>query len=272
MTKEIWRPDWTEQENQILIDNYGKISPKKIVKLLSNKRTICGLKQHALSLGLKGNSCLSKKKYFHNDNFFDKPNIENSYLAGFIAADGCLFTMPSGKTSLKLNLQKKDEQILYTFKRQMEYTGPISNYILEGREYSLFQIHGANNCAYHLEKYWNITNRKTYTLKKPNVSNYKLSLAYFIGFFDGDGCWCETTYNGEKRYCLSISGTKEMMLWVKNLLNKLVPEIGDTKIYYYPKRSKAYLYKASGKRALQIRSKLNNIIDIPWKFSRKWTN
>lgn len=39
---------------------------------------------------------MALKKYSYNDNYFRTPNLENSYWAGFIAADGCVYKGHTG--------------------------------------------------------------------------------------------------------------------------------------------------------------------------------
>ena len=49
-----------------------------------------------------------------NETFFEKPSRVNSYWAGFIAADGCVY-----RNTLKITLSKKDKAHLEALSSQL---------------------------------------------------------------------------------------------------------------------------------------------------------
>lgn len=76
---------WTDEEDKILQENYGKISMKDLRCLL--KRSDGAIYSRVKKFHLVGSHSLNRK-YERNDNYFSVPNLENSYWAGFLAADG----------------------------------------------------------------------------------------------------------------------------------------------------------------------------------------
>jgi len=266
--------NWTEQEIDILKQNYGKISRKDLIKLLPNKNIKpTSITRYAWKLGLHGNMSIGRRLYSFNEHYFDKPNIENCYWAGFIAADGCLMNKSYG---MQISLSIKDKCILENFKKHIDFSGPISERIRTDKKtgsvfnYCNISIWCANQWHNKLLEHWNITQNKTYTLIPPN--NYiknQLAYAFLIGFFDGDGCWREYNMNGYRKYSFGLSGTQPMMEWCKYQLNNLVPE---DKFINIPKRGNYWVYQACGQRAVKIKEQLNSIVDIPWKLERKWKN
>lgn len=259
---------WTEEEINLLKANYGKISAKNLAKLFEYKN----IKQDSISrqawkLGLKGDMSIARRLYSFNENYFNIPNIENCYWAGFIAADGCLSNKSYG---LHIILSQKDTQILENFKQHTSYNGPIPirTRVSNDFHYCEIAIWCAKKWHEKLLEHWNITQNKTYTLQPPNAYiNNELAHAFLIGFFDGDGCWRNYNIDGYKKYSFGFSGTEAMMLWCKQVLNNLIPE---DKPIDVPKRGNYWVYQACGERALKIREKLNKIVDIPWRLQRKW--
>lgn len=79
---------WSEYELDLLNNSYGKISTRKLSKLLSN-RSMQSINHKASKLSIKGSLSLHKKATV-NDNFFSEYNALSCYYAGLIAADGCI--------------------------------------------------------------------------------------------------------------------------------------------------------------------------------------
>ena len=76
--------------------------------------------------------------------------------------------------------------------------------------------------------------RKSLILKPPKISK-NFFLPFILGYFDGDGSISKTSqYNN---YSISIQGTKEILLWICEVLNwdakleKRNPD-SDTNSYY----------------------------------------
>lgn len=265
---------WSDEEKEIMKQFYGKIKLVDLRKFLPNRDHIKPSAIHKIAekMGLKADKSICTKEYESNDHFFDKPDIQNCYWAGFIAADG---SITKNKGAIRISLSKKDTIILDHFKSQAGATNPIRFPIKDNYEYCQIQIYN-HKWVQQLEKHWNITQNKNYSLEcpKPYIEN-KLALAYLIGFFDGDGCWRHYMINDDNKYSFSFSGTESMMQWLKKEIDNLVPAIGNKK-ENKPVNIKKYKYNNywilaySGKRACKIRETLKQAVNIPWKLARKW--
>ena len=205
--------------------------------------------------------------YSKNDAFFTIPNILNSFVAGFIAADGCLreriFTRKSHELIISLSI--KDLDYLVQIKNLLEYTGAgpqISNNKCHLR------INSATQYYHDLYNHFNITPNKSLTMSPSRNLSWNNKLAFIVGLIDGDGCIFRN-----KRNCLivEITGSYETCIWVKEVWDQILREhdfIKMTRLYKYKKRH-AYSISLCSKRAECVLNILNNI-DVP-KMERKWS-
>jgi hypothetical protein len=117
-----------------------------------------------------------------DENFFSVPNILNSYWAGFIAADGCIRGYHDHY--LSLGLSKKDISHLEKFKRDLRLSNKITIY---DKHNSCITGLSSNKICDDLKNNFNITPRKSKTLKPPNIKNKTNILSFIAGYIDGDG-------------------------------------------------------------------------------------
>ena len=201
-------------EDLNLLDLNKNLSLMEIQKVLPNRSLVALSKK---IIRLYGN--LNKqKKYLINDNYFSIPNLENSYWAGFIAADGCIKGKKS--TELSIALHRKDEVLLNQFQKDIGYTGPLhySNYKNEPRYVTLNIV--SENFTRFLKTNFNITSRKTFTLQPPENLTQEQSLAFIKGLIDGDGS-IQSLKDG--RVTISIVGNYKILHWIKNIFDALTP-------------------------------------------------
>lgn len=157
-----------------------------------------------------------KRKYPINYDYFSKVNVNNSYFAGLIAADGCVYN-----NVLSLELHKQDIDILNKFSNDIEYNGKL--YYRKNRNTVTLPIR-SKQVAKDLSNNFNIVENKTHILIAPNIS--KKFVPHFIrGYIDGDGSYCSTSYN------ISIRGTENLLSWIKDNLKQNI-EIGNPGIYF----------------------------------------
>lgn len=161
----------------------------------------------------------SGRKYTHNSAFFSKPDIINSYWAGFIAADGHIMRKKNG---VQIRLHKKDFSHLNKFKVAIQGTEPILQSSFDGS--IILCIHDAN-FKYYLNKYYNIVPHKSLILLPPKIKNKEYIRAFIRGYFDGDGC---LTLGGPD-YRFILIGTLEVLAWIKERLKQYL-EIGNPAI------------------------------------------
>ena len=161
-----------------------------------------------------------KVLYGVNDTFFETPNLLNCYYAGFFAADG---NIAKDKRHCTITLSSKDRCWLENFKQDIEFEGPIRDFIMNGKYPSSSIVINSEKIAHDLEVNFNITPAKSLTLIPPNISDESLIDAFICGYIDGDGS-IGLSSNNEKQESLKISilGTFEMMLWIKQRVNVVV--------------------------------------------------
>lgn len=220
-----------------------------------------------------------KKKYKLNENFFEVPNEKNSYYAGFIAADGCIRVRKGVYVTTKtlcFGLSKKDENWLENFKKDIEYTGPIKTYESNGRKFVRMLI-TSNKICDDLEKNFNITPQKTFTLQPPNIVYRNLIDSYICGYIDGDGSVCfSKNRHKQKRVSISIIGTFNLLNWVLERFSEIYSTKREKNIYENKggfggkSGKKVYILSISDKWARTVILKVSNL-NVP-KMTRKWTN
>jgi len=256
---------WTKDETVLLIRLYGDNTPHEIHCKYLSYRTIASIKEKIKKLKIANlitNSILTKHSC--NENFFNEPNLENCYWAGWIASDGNIL-----KNRLCLRIATYDKQVLLNFKesinstntakdRQTKFKNDIQNYSSE------IYIYSESICK-KLKEHWNITAKKSLTLRPPkDYITENLALAYIKGYFEGDGC---LTINPRGYYNIEFVGTYEVLTWIKNYLDKLYPI--DRKESSIRKRKNIYRLAYFGSRAKNIHNVLKNI-NTKYYLPRKW--
>jgi hypothetical protein len=239
---------WSEENIRYLRENFGKIKAKEIAVVLG--RSYDAIHKKAQSLKLIGDKGINRK-YTINDSYFSSINLQNSYWAGFIAADGCIT-----KNYIKIMISIKDIKLLRQFKKDIEYTGPI--YISKKLKRCSLEFR-SSNIIKDLKTQWNIVEKKSLILKPPKVKLTKANfLAYVKGYIDGDG---SIYLEKNKKYLrISIIGTFELLNWIKEKINIRCSNI--------QKYKNIYKFRYSGKMAEYLYRKLNKL--KTFKLTRKW--
>lgn len=201
-------------------------------------------------------------KYNIDEKVFNKKTIISSYWAGFIAADGCIRVRKHGQKNLVITLANKDREHLEKFKAFLKSDKPIYNY--KSRACS-FEISN-NKIINDLLNNFNITEKKTFTLKPPNLEG-DLALSFIIGYVDGDGCF----YINKKddQIDLSITGTEPILRFVEKNLNQLLDI--DTKRKLYDKNNnEIYSIRWGKQQCRKIINSLENLVRQLPTLNRKW--
>lgn len=224
------------------------------------------------------------KKYSVNEDYFAVPNLENSYWAGFIAADGCI----AGRKSnvLQIKLSAKDEILLQRFKDNINYTGNVEhiaakdNVIICGKNSRAnpavnLRITSPKLCD-DLAYIFNIHAKKSLIHEPPSGLTEEQELAFIIGYLDGDG-WIiryvnkiptigypqNTCYPIETGMC----GTEKFLNWIIEKL-KNFSDVKITLKIRKEKNSKIYKLKIPGQFAFDVLTNLSKI-EVN-KLDRKW--
>lgn len=148
------------------------------------------------------------KSFVDNHAFFEKPNRLNSYVAGFIAADGNVY-----KNEVSVQVARSD--ILHLTK-MMHSVAPrlvIKDYADQGVCVAKFKSLQIVN---DLDKVFNIGPAKSLTLGPPNLTRRQDIKAFIAGYLDGDGSVFYPKGKGNWRYInMNFTGAKDILSWVQ---------------------------------------------------------
>lgn len=250
---------WTEEDVAMLISLSEKMMLKDVAKEMG--RTVASVALKANYIGLRGNSKF-KRKYQVNDDFFaNRDSLECCYWAGFIAADGCVGSPK--KNCLRLKVKDTDLDHLETFRSSIGYNGKLHFSHKNENTYACINIH-SKKIVEDLA-WFNITNRKTFTLEPPPLDG-EHALAFLIGYIDGDGCISiEKPKKRSPRLRLSIIGTYNMICWAKTIFDEIAPFSTNAN----PRKvGKVFQYSIASKKALHVLSYLQKV--NVQKLGRKW--
>lgn len=252
--------DWSPEELVIIKNNLRKLTCKEIANLLPG-RTESSVYSQIQKHGW------SKIPHSHNECFFSVPGLGNSYWAGFIAADGTVYT--DGAYTVAIALSSKDKEHLICFKNDCAYTGKIRDYSQKRQEkekdivfsYSKIAVCGAKTWTIDLNNNYNITSRKTFSLEPPKLEGVN-AIAFVCGLIDGDG----SIFGDRPNYLnLSIFGTKNVLEWVKDVLN---PFHSHTTVPWVRPHRSIWQYRVNGCKDMLLRLKeLNAPLPL---MRRKW--
>lgn len=253
---------WTQYEIETLSTFYHLRMTKELADLLPS-RTLSSIFQKARSLNLKANRKLTRKQYQVDDNYFSVPNMENSYWAGFIAADG---NIGDPKDRVRIKLIASDAHHLEVFQRCCNSTSPIMDSYNGLKKYANLEIHGVPQWKDDLRRNFNITPRKSLTLQPPLYLSRENSLAFIAGYLDGDGCiFQEKPPTGHLRLGVQVTGTHEVLRWIKNWFDEIAPSKYQANVCSV---GRVYSYKIVGKKAALV---LRGLLHMPSpKLGRKW--
>lgn len=260
---------WTKEEDNIVIENYHKLTCKEISKLID--RTPCSIMTRACKLGISSKKIskeIYKKRYgtYCNENYFKDLTMENCYWAGFLAADGNI----SDDGKLSLQISDKDFEHCNKFVETIKFTGKISKYVRKnGLGMCAFTVKSEKMCL-DLQRNFNITPRKTLTLCPPNLYEKEHIYSYIIGYIDGDG-WISL----RKKYHtprLGFVGQESILAWILEMLSVLL--VGEEREKFMTKKIQKFTnyctVSMSNLTSVKTILKYLHNYDVP-KLQRKWS-
>lgn len=245
---------WDETSIDIVRELYGKIPVKEIRRLHLPEFTEAAIRCCAKRISVTNES--NRIKYSHDENFFSTRTPISDYWAGFIAADGCVY---SGESTIGIHLCIDDREHLVRFANDTEFTGVVDDRPKENS--SRVRIHSAKKWIRDLRSNYNITERKSLNLTFPCLDN---PFPFILGYIDGDG------YIGiDNGYlCFSMVGTCAFLSSVKDVFDAQFP--GTKRLAIVGKAdANLFRYGIKGVRALKILSYLLSL-PVP-KLGRKWS-
>lgn len=174
----------------------------------------------------------SHSKYIVNHNIFQEDTEESFYLAGFIAADGCVRISKTNKLRdylnyrLQISLSKKDKKHLEMVKSLLGSTHPIHDYLIKNSKknkcwndvWESKLLITSKQIVQDLEKF-NIFPRKSLTYEFPEWMKFHPFKRHFIrGYIDGDGSFYRMKNSND--IVLGIRGTIQFLQSCKDIFEK----------------------------------------------------
>lgn len=184
-----------------------------------------------------------------NENFFASPNLNNSYWAGFIAADGCILDSSPGQKRLQILLKSTDLPHLESLKVEIGggdiYNSSNHDDRTSKTYYGVYYRVFSDKICDDLGRNFNIYPRKSLTHQPPNLVGDSAK-AFIAGYIDGDGCyWLDGRYPR-----IRIRGTEEVLAWIS-------AEFGLKKSIWFDSGTHAIHF--NGKDAVAIRESFKNL-------------
>lgn len=178
------------------------------------KQLNCGV--DAVNSWMKRNNIEAqyKRKYTQDDNFFGADNEQSFYWAGFIAADGYIY---SKRNALKISLASKDRNHIEKFRLDIKSTNKISDY----EKSSEISIYSKQICQ-DLKRF-NIVQKKSLIYAMPEwLIEHPLVHHFLRGYMDGDGSYSKSKSKNRKafQFHLSILGTFKFVNQFMMLLDR----------------------------------------------------
>lgn len=150
-------------------------------------------------------------KFPFTEDYFEIINCESkAYWVGYLAADGCLLRGNG------VYLSSKDIEVLDRFRSDLKVVKKMGKSEINGKDY--FRICLYSNKMYNDLLKYNLTPRKSLTLKPPANLPKDMIRHWIRGYFDGDGC---ITIKAKKpnhlvsRCRFGILGTFEVLNFIK---------------------------------------------------------
>lgn len=166
-------------------------------------------------------------KYKCNEDIFSTDTENSFYLAGFIAADGCIMSKGGSKV-LSIGLSNKDKSHLEKIKNTLEAENPIHDYDVKNSKRNTkwndvikSEIKISSSQIYSDLQRFNITERKTHTLTLPEwIKVHPLRHHFIRGYSDGDGCFSSSIGRGRKvrQVIFQLRGTAAFLTSLRSIL------------------------------------------------------
>lgn len=259
---------YTEAEDNFVKKNALSMTRAAIAKQLG--RSEGSINQRGIRLGVGFQHESKNAIYDKAHDFFETPTLENSYVAGLIAADGWLRPMSSGKVinQVGIALKRSDKHLLEYIRTVTGYTGDIRDFyaFVDGKAYpnSELRISGVPQWLADLKTYWNLTPNKTYTLQPPNEEylTHEQVLAFHVGLIEGDGY---IRFNKGTLTVSMVTASEKFADWISDSWERIVGAKPSRELH---QNGKAHYIIFHGKNARSLCSQLMAI--NVHRLMRKW--
>jgi len=167
-----------------------------------------------------------------NHNIFGEDSERSFYLAGFLAADGCIRISKTNKNSEYVNhrvvicLSKKDEKFLEMIRDLLEsnhefnyYVNKLSKYSDKWNDSECVKISITSKQMVEDLKRFNVVPRKSLIYVLPEwLKTHPLKHHFIRGYNDGDGSFYFCTDIKNKNITWSLRGTIDLLKACKNII------------------------------------------------------
>ena len=183
---------FTQDEKNNIINRYSKnfdslaeLSRDYSCATQTIKKLLLENNIHIRSRGEQAKYTNMKRTKSCDDNYFSNINTYNkAWLLGFLASDG---TIRKERNSIKIGLSAKDKEILEKIKEEVKIERDIKEYTTNNG-FDIVELEWSSaKQKQDLAKYGIIPNKTYFENHLPNFDNDNLTLAYILGYFDGDG-------------------------------------------------------------------------------------
>lgn len=216
ITKEVLQQDYEQlQSMRKIADKYG----------ISRETVRYYIHQYGLEY--------NKLKIYNVDHeFFSRENEESFYIAGFIAADGCV-KKRKNTHELQIGLAQKDKEFLEMIRSKLNAETPVRDFLIKNSKRNSqwndtwkSEITITSEKIYNDLAKFNIVPRKSLVYKFPvAIINNELLHHFMRGYFDGDGSFYKqipTNSDGCNRTIaqtyFTLRGTLDCLYMYKNIL------------------------------------------------------
>lgn len=171
--------------------------------------------------------------YNCDHNFFSRDNEETFYVAGFIAADGCVKTHSSSDNSfqIQIGLSKNDQEHLINIKYLLKSEAPIRDFLIKNSKHNSrwndtwkSELTITSKQMFSDLKKFNIVPRKSLIYTFPEwMKTHPLKHHFIRGYNDGDGSfYIPKLKNGRvaEQIYFSMRGTPQFLTDVRYILEQ----------------------------------------------------
>lgn len=220
-----------------IADNFGRISQRKIAKILGIGKTTVNI--WAEDLGYKF------KKHTVDDNYFNNWSKEMAYIFGYICADGNVAWNPAkGYYCLTITASAKDKEHLEKIRKILKSTKSLL-YAKSTNSYRLI-VNSKTIC--HKLMSMGVLPKKSLILKFPKVSS-RFMKDFIRGYVDGDGSLRYFDRERSPYFELSISSGSRVFLEV---LENKIDECLNINSKISKNKNECYLLRYSCARGLKL--------------------
>lgn len=261
-----WRDDqlYSVEEDKYIQEHAQEMTRAEIGLELG--RSEGSVYQRGLRLGVSFKNPDKCAKYDKNHEFFAIPTVENSYIAGWLAADGWikLFNVDKPINQVGISLAKRDLHILEYLRDITGYTGVIRHYDVKGYPQAELRICGVQQWINDLEAGWSVTPNKSLTLKPPHEDRLTQEqlLAFHVGLIEGDGHI--RISNGTLKVEV-VTASDELASWIEKSWSQIA---GAKTSRYLHQNQTAHYIALYGANARRLCTRLMSV--CVHRMNRKW--